>query len=200
MFGWKKWGILALVVGASMLTAMKFSAGSPSPTPVSSARYTADGKLMLPQGYRSWAFIGSTVTPNGLNNGKAGFPEFHNVYIEKVNLDAYRKTGVFPEGTVIVKELALVRKATHPDGSADEASGRGFFEGELNGLDVTVKDSKKYSKTNNWGFFNFGHHALPYAESGKEASSAECAGCHQAGAAKTDMTWVQFYPNLRTKN
>ena len=143
--------------------------------------------------------MGAMVTPNGLNNGKAGFPEFHNVYTEEANLVAYQKNGVFPEGTVIVKELTLVRNAKYPDGSTDEASGRGFFEGELNGLDVTVKDSKRFSATNGWGFFNFGHHAQPYAAASKEASRDECAGCHMAGAAKTDMTWVQFYPNLRAK-
>lgn len=162
--------------------------------------YTADGQLVQPTGYHDWVFIGSMVTPNGLNGGKAGFPEFHNVYVEAANLAGYRKTGSFPEGTVIVKELTLVRKATHPDGSADEASGRGFFEGEFSGMDVTVKDSKRFGKTNNWGFFNFGHHAQPYAATSKEASKAECAGCHIAGAAKTDMTWVQFYPVLRAKN
>ncbi len=125
-------------------------------------QYTTDGKLKLPTGYRKWVFIGAPLTPNGLNNGKAGFPEFHNVYVEDQNLTAYQKNGTFPEGTVIVKELLLLRKGNHPDGSADTASGRGFGEGEFNGMDVTVKDSKRYAATGNWGFFNFGHHALPY--------------------------------------
>ena len=85
---------------------------------------------MLPTGYRRWVFIGAPLTPNGLNNGKAGFPEFHNVYIQDKNLTAYQKNGSFPEGIVIVKELVLLRKVTYPDGSADSASGRGFGEGE----------------------------------------------------------------------
>lgn len=161
--------------------------------------YTSDGQLMIPKNFRSWVFIGAPLTPNGLNNGKAGFPEFHNVYVEKENLEAYWKTGKFPEQTVIVKELTLVRNPTNSDGSTSEASGRGFFEGEFNGLDVTVKDSSRFTKTSGWGFFNFGHHALPYASTAKEASKQECAGCHIAGAAKTDLTWVQFYPVLRVK-
>lgn len=163
-------------------------------------RYTADGKLMLPTGYRKWVFIGAPVTPNGLNNGKAGFPEFHNVYIEDKNLTAYQKMGAFPEGTVIVKELVLARKGNYPDGSADTASGRGFGQGEFNGMDVTVKDSKRFAATNGWGFFNFGHHAWPYEQTAKAASKEECAGCHIAGAGKTDLTWVEFYPVLRGSN
>lgn len=162
--------------------------------------YTAAGNLVLPKNYRAWVFIGAPLTPNGLNGGKAGFPEFHNVYIEKENIEAYWKTGKFPEQTVIVKELALVRNPTSTDGSATEASGRGYFEGAFNGVDVMVKDSTRYAKTGGWGFFNFGHHALPYAASAKEATRKECAGCHIAGAGKTDLTWIQFYPVLNAKS
>lgn len=163
----------------------------------STAVFDSNGRLQLPTGYRRWVFVGAPLTPNGLNNGKAGFPEYHHVYVEEKNLDVYLKTGSFPEGTVIVKELTRVLDPTFPDGSRAEPSGRGYFNGEFNGMDVTVKDSKRFANTNGWGFFNFGHHPLPYAESAKEASAAECAGCHAAFVAKTDMTWVQFYPMLR---
>jgi hypothetical protein len=90
--------------------------------------WTPDGKMKLPTGYREWVFIGSPLTPNALNNGKAAFPEFHNVYVERSNFDAYMKTGTFPEGTVLVKELVLLQKPTFPDGSQTEPSGRGFFD------------------------------------------------------------------------
>lgn len=165
----------------------------------SSAMFEPDGKLKLPAGFRRWVFVGAPLTPDGLNNGKAGFPEYHHVYIEAKNVDAYLKTGSFPEGTVIVKELTRVLSPTFPDGSRTEPSGRGFFNGAYNGIDATVKDSKRFSKTNGWGFFTFGHHPLPYDKSAAEASVAQCAGCHTANVAKTDMTWVQFYPLLRDK-
>jgi hypothetical protein len=51
------------------------------------------GKLKLPTGFRNWVFIGGPLTPNGLNGGQANFPEFHNVYVEARNLEAYKKTG-----------------------------------------------------------------------------------------------------------
>ena len=158
-----------------------------------------DGKATVPKGFRSWVFIGSPLTPNGLNNGEANFPEFHHVYIEQKNIDAYLMTGSFPEGTVIVKELTRVLSPTFPDGSRTEPSGRGFFNGELNGIDMAVKDSKRFAKTNGWGYFTFGHHPRPYDETSDERPVAECAGCHIANVAKTDMTWIQFYPLLRDK-
>ena len=165
----------------------------------SAAVFTADSKMQLPTGYRRWVFVGAPLTPNGLNNGMANFPEYHHVYVEAQNVDAYLKTGTFPEGTVFVKELTRVLNPTFPDGSRTEPSGRGYFNGEFNGIDVTVKDSKRFSKTNGWGFFTFGHHPQPYDQTAAEKTVTECAGCHIANVAKTDMTWVQFYPLLRGK-
>ena len=109
----------------------------------------------------------------------------------------YLKTGSFPEGTVFIKELTRVLNPTFPDGSRTEPSGRGYFNGELNGIDATVKDSKRFAKTNGWGFFTFGHHPIPYAQTASESPISECAWCHIANVSKTDMTWVQFYPILR---
>jgi hypothetical protein len=165
----------------------------------SSVQYDSDGKLKLPTGFRKWVFLGSPLTPNGLNNGKAAFPEFHNVYVEKKNVDAYMKTGTFPEGTIIIKELTRVLNPTFPDGSRKEPSGRGYFNGEFNGIDASVKDSKRFAKTNGWGYFTFGHHPMPYETTAAEASATQCAGCHTTYVAKTDMTWIQFYPLLRDK-
>ena len=72
-------------------------------TASSTAVFDSNGRLQLPTGYRRWVFVGAPLTPNGLNDGKAGFPEYHHVYVEEKNLDVYLKTGSFPEGTVIVK-------------------------------------------------------------------------------------------------
>ena len=168
-------------------------------TEQSSAVFDPDGKVELPTGFRAWVFVGAPLTPNGLNNGKANFPEYHHVYIERKNVDAYLKTGEFPEGTVIIKELTRVLDPTFPDGSTKEPSGRGYFNGAYNGIDMTVKDSKRFAKTNNWGFFTFGHHSMPYDKTAAEKPVSECAGCHIANVAATDMTWIQFYPLLRDK-
>ena len=192
--------VLGLTASALYLLVTKPVAAAQSEQ--SSAVFDSDGKLKLPdpQTFRRWVFVGAPLTPNGLNNGKANFPEYHHVYIEQKNVEAYLKTGEFPEGTVIVKELTRVLKPTFPDGSRAEPSGRGYFNGEYNGIDITVKDSKRFAKTNGWGFFTFGHHPLPYAQSAEEAPASECASCHQTYVAKTDMTWVQFYPLLRDRD
>src|SRR3954467_2413150 len=71
--------------------------------------YTASGDLILPKGYREWIYVGSPLTPNALNGGHAAFPEYHNVYIEPGSYAIYKKTGVFPEGTMFYKELQLTQ-------------------------------------------------------------------------------------------
>src|SRR5215831_9515334 len=108
--------------------------------------YTPSGELVLPKGYRDWVYVGSPLTPNALNDGHANFPEFHNVYIEPGSFEIYKKTNVFPEGTIMFKELQLTKKpGENPDGSRTEPSGRGYFPGAFNGADVTVKDSKRFA-------------------------------------------------------
>jgi len=156
--------------------------------------YTPDGDLILPKNFHEWVFVGSPLTPNALNGGMAGFPEFHNVYIEPGSYEIYKKTYTFPEGTILFKELQLTLPGENPDGSRTEPSGRGYFPGPFNGADVTVKDSKRYADTGGWGYYNFNHHE-PKAPTAKLKPKAECAFCHIAGAKKDDV-WTQFYPLL----
>jgi hypothetical protein len=157
--------------------------------------YTASGDLVLPKNFHEWIYVGSPLTPNALNGGQAGFPEYHNVYIEPCTYAKYKQTNVFPEGTIFFKELQLtLGPAENPDGSQSEPSGRGYFPGKWNGADVTVKDSKRYAATGGWGYYNFNHHE-PKAPTAKLKPQTECAFCHQASA-KKDEVWTQFYPLL----
>lgn len=188
-----KWTTLIGALLAVAVVGLSQSSGHSGPV------FTKDGELALPTGFREWLFIGGPITPNGLNGGNAPFPEFHDVYIQRDNLRYYQTHGNFPDGTVIVKELVLAQAGKYPDGSIDSASGRGYFPGEIHGLDVMVKDSKRFSSTHDWGFFTFTHQAPPYPPTAKPMPAAECASCHIAGVAKTDMVWVQFYPLLRAK-
>ena len=155
--------------------------------------YTASGDLILPKNniWRDWVFVGAPLTPNALNGGKAGFPEYHNVYIEPGSYEIFKKTSEFPEGTIMFKELQLTLPGDNPDGSRTEPSGRGYFPGDFNGADVTVKDTKRYAATGGWGFYNFNHHE-PKAPTATLKPREECAYCHIANA-KKDAVWTQFY-------
>ena len=203
--------VVGVVVVTAVLTVLTANPVAAAQTKQSPVEFDSNGNMKLPTGFRSWVFVGAPLTPEGLNNGKynchadgtnctkSNFPEYHHVYIEKKNVDVYLKTGDFPEGTVIVKELTRVLDPVFPDGSRKEPSGRGYFNGAYNGIDLSIKDSKRFAKTNGWGYFTFGHHPLPYDPTSEERPVTECAGCHIANVAKTDMTWIQFYPQLRDR-
>jgi hypothetical protein len=148
----------------------------------------------LPPDWRHWVYVGSPLTPNALNGGKANFPEFHNVYIEPGSFAIYQKTGEFPEGTIFLKELQLTLPGDSPNDSLTEPSGVGYFPGPFNGADVTVKDSTRYKDTGGWGYYNF-HHYEPKALTASVRPKDECAFCHTASAKKDDV-WTQFYPWL----
>jgi hypothetical protein len=167
---------------------------------VNKAQFTNDGDVIMPKNWRQWVYIGTPLTPNALNGGTAAFPEFHNVYMEPSAFAHYQATGKFADGTQIAKELVLIRKpdgGNLEDGSANEVSGRGFFQGEFQGLELAYKDTKRFGKEpGGWVYFTFGHHAPPYAESATAFPTDSCNACHM-GAAAEDFVFSQFYPVLR---
>lgn len=154
------------------------------------AKFTAKGELEMPKNYRHWVFVGAPVTPNDMNDGKAAFPEFHHVYIDPASFALYQKTGKFPDGTVLVKELATV-------GGKLAVSGNGYFPGEFIGVAAAVKDARRFAKEpGHWGYFSFvgdDGKALPAAA---PQATAACNECHQQNAAE-DWVFSQFYPVLR---
>lgn len=169
------------------------SAGAQSPSMPENEKpkYTSNGELIpfSPDVYREWIWVGEPLTPNDLNNGEANFPEFHDVYINPSAWREWKKSGTFPEGTVMVKELTSV-------GSKDAPSGNGYFQGEFTGLETAIKDTKRFpAEAKGWGYFSFGH-KYPLAKQAALRPQAICADCHVANAA-SDMVFTQYYPVLR---
>jgi len=179
--------LFLIVAGVALLTTTPAEAagkggGAPS--------FDGQGQLIMPVNYRQWVFVGAPVTPNELNNGKAAFPEFHNVYINPAAFAAYRKTGRFPDGTVLVKELASV-------GAKSAASGNGYFPGDFIGVAAAVKDGKRFAKEpGHWGYFSFMGDDGKALSKAKALPTASCNACHQQNAAE-DWVFTQYYPVLR---
>lgn len=137
----------AVLVGVCAVSVAKHNPESNYPHVTIGPSFTTNQSLLLPRDFRKWMFLGSPLTPHGLNDGHASFPEFHNVYVEPAAYDYYTENGEWPEGTVIVKELQLTQPGSFDDGSRTEASGRGYFPGRPNGMDVSVKDSSRFKDT-----------------------------------------------------
>jgi hypothetical protein len=153
------------------------------------AKFDDQGALLLPEGYRSWMYVGTTVTPNEMNDGKAAFPEFHNTYMDPHSFQIYSKTGEFPDGTILVKETLRV-------GSKQASSGNGYFMGDFVGLFAEVKDSKRFShEPESWAFFTFRENPdKPLMKKVKAHPTAACSNCHRLGA--KERVFSQYYPIL----
>ena len=163
-------------------------------------QWDAEGALLQPKEFRAlWVYLGSPLTPNAMNDGAAGFPEYHNVYVEPSAFAHFSDTGEWPEGTQIVKELTTIYQNDNDasTGASSEVSGVGYQQGEFNGLELTVKDTTRFAdQPGGWAYFSFGHHAPPYAETAAAFPAEACNACHEANAG-TDFVFTQFYPVLR---
>jgi len=148
------------------------------------------GELQRPTGYREWIYVGTPVTPNDMNNGKAAFPEHHNVYIDPKSWGHWKQTGKFRDGTILIKELVSV-------GSKAAVSGAGYFQGEFIGLEATIKSKKHFPKEpGNWAYFSFsGPDHKTLSATAKAFPSESCNSCH-ANAAADDFVFTQYYPVL----
>lgn len=165
---------------------------------VKGASFNSDGSVNQPENWRRWVFVGAPLTPNVLNAGNAPFPEYHNVYVEPSAYDVYEATGEWPEGTQIAKELTSIYQNNNDDiGASMEVSGRGFQQGEFQGLELTVKDSTRFKDMpGGWAYFSFGHKPQPYEKTAMAFPAASCNACH-AASAQDDFVFTQFYPVLR---
>lgn len=151
--------------------------------------FTGAGELIRPRGWRKWVYVGTPLTPHDMNDNKAAFPEFHNVYVDPESFATFERTGEWRNGTQLVKELVLV-------GSKSAVSGNGYFMGEFAGLEVAIKDSVRFKdEPGHWAYFSFGHQA-DYEKTAKAFPAASCNACH-ATSADTDFVFTQYYPVLR---
>jgi hypothetical protein len=146
-------------------------------------RYTPDGALIRPDGIESWILVGASL---GLGYGEAaGTPPgmFHRVYLEPSAYGRYRRTGRFPDGTMLALAVYLPAARVPP-------ASRGWVEGESVGLEMAVKDAAR----GGWAYFGF-EQDRPGATA-RAFPSEGCRQCHAAHAAR-DNVFVQFYPTLR---
>jgi hypothetical protein len=172
---------LTLLGAGLALAAEKSSAPTPSQVHLD---YLPDGRAVPPKNYRDWPFLTSGLNMNYSDPGTpADHSMFDNVFVDPQSMLAFKATGKWPEGAVLVKEgrMGLTK------GSINKA---GQFQAEsVMMLEVHVKDQARFA--GGWAFFAFGSEE-PVAQI---PTAAGCYSCHQTHAA-VDTTFVQFYPTL----
>ena len=120
--------------------------------------------------------------------------EMHMTYASPGTAEIYRKTGKFPDGTVLVKEVFGTDHAQMTTGDVHWASGTKVWF-------VMIKDEKgRYPSNPLWGD-GWGWALFKSDAADKQAATdyrKDCLGCH-IPARSRDWVYVQGYPVLSAK-
>jgi hypothetical protein len=178
-------GILA-VVAAALSAQMHTSATRNN----AEAAVDASGNLHVPQDYRTtYQFLGSWAVAA---DQAQGAKQLHVVYASPGTVAAYRTSGSFPDGTVLVKEVYMAATGQMTTGTVSHAD-------TLKGWFVMMKDDRGRHPGNKlWGD-GWGWSWFDAANSSKTTSTdykTDCQGCHVPAQA-SDWIYVGGYPSLR---
>ena len=136
----------------------------------------------------SFSHLGSWYVPKG---GASGF---HDVYTQEDTIAHYRKTGKFPDGAVIVKELRAATSGTYTTGE-----NVGYANDQLKQWFVMVKDSQaRFPGNDQWGD-GWGWALFKPDNPGKNSTTdykSDCLGCH-VPAKSNDWIYTEAYPVLK---
>lgn len=150
------------------------------------------GNISIPTGYRSqWAHLGTWAVREG-----TGELSYHEVYTQPGSVQAYRETGVFPDGAVLVKEL---RKTA----SAPLNTGHATWSTELTGWFIMIKDTQGRFQGHRlwgdgWGWALFQVTPEDPQHLVTQNYRTDCIPCH-IPARQTDWVYIQGYSDL-TRN
>lgn len=187
-------GLAAYALNAADPAAEKKT--SAAPKSMALPEYDKDGKLLRPVGYEKWVVVGTSIGL-GYSDGDRKDPNnpgtFHNVYLQPEAFDHFVATGEFPEQTVFI----VTNLKSEPAKTKGPVSRLGFVAAPTSGLEIAIKDSKKYPE--GWAYFMFHDKAGEAKSKTRTAESAferkDCFDCHAEHGA-TDNVFTQFYSVL----
>jgi hypothetical protein len=180
-------GVAAAIAIAALGPMQAISISSASQT---QAGVDAEGNLRVPPDYRTtYEALGSWAI--AADEGR-GAKQLHVVLASPGSIEAYRKDGRFPDGTVLVKEVFKTATKEMTTGTVSHAD-------ELKGWFVMVKDSAgRYPGNALWGD-GWGWSWFDAANPTKTTSTdyrLNCKSCHVPAQA-TDWIYVDGYPALK---
>jgi hypothetical protein len=180
--------LAAILAGLAVFAIEKgpHAAAARSANPRYGPEFTADGKLVRPEGYRKWVFLSSGY---GMSYSEKASDDsdhlmFTNVFVPPADYEYFLEHGSWPEKTMFVLEMY----GSQSKGSINQ---RGHFQTEFMGLDVEVKDGTRFR--DKWAYYGF--------DTTQKSSAAiapgknDCWKCHDQNAA-VEHSFVQFYPAL----
>lgn len=165
------------------------SADTGKPIAVIDPATDASGVMHVPTGYReSYQALGTWAV--AADKGQ-GAKQLHIVYASPGSVAARQKTGTFPDGAVLVKEVFDATTAPMTTGTVSHAS-------KLVGWFIMTRDSKNSHPGNKlwgegWGWAWFD--ADRPTKTTSTDYKTDCVACHEP-ARKSGMIYEEGYPSL----
>jgi len=175
--------VVATIVGLTLSPVMADDGFSP--------HVDDEGNIHFPEGFRtSMVHLGSWFVPEGDASG------FHDVYTEKETVEAFRKTGKFPDGATLVKELRSSNAGTYTTGPSVSYATDGLKQ-----WFVMIKDAKgRFADNPLWGD-GWGWALYKPDDKAKNVATnykIDCLGCHVPAKAN-DWVYTEAYPTLSSE-
>ena len=141
---------------------------------------------------KDWVALGTWAV--AAEEGSMGSQGFHIVYTQPETVAAFRESGQFPDGAVLIKELFTTATEDMTTGTVNRAD-------KTAGWFVMIKDRKnRYPDNKLWGN-GWGWAYFDAADRRKTQTTdyvADCQGCHLP-AQESDWIYLQGYPVLQGK-
>ncbi|HEY4318859.1 MAG TPA: cytochrome P460 family protein [Herbaspirillum sp.] len=158
--------------------------------PKTAAAVDNQGNMRVPADYRTtYQMLGTWAVADDKGPGSK---QMHVVYASPGTIAAYRKTGHFPDGTVLVKEVFKAATKPMTTGTVSSAD-------TLAGWFVMVKDDVgRFPKNKLWGD-GWGWSWFDATDSKKTTSTdfkKDCQSCHVPAQA-SDWIYTDGYPILK---
>jgi hypothetical protein len=199
--------LIALLFSVAWSAANPRAASSFGTQQTSRASFTQEGSVNRPANYRQWVHVGTRIKVGGLNildGSKLTTPQVLNAYVEPSAFAEYKKTGQWPDGTQIVKEISAIKVGKDCDSATYLCTtplGSGIFEEKYTGIGMMVKDGKRFpSVLGNWGYFAFFRRGWTYESTATLRSQDQCASCHVKLASDTDYIISRAHLALQDDN
>jgi Cytochrome P460 len=147
-------------------------------------RYDTNRNLVLPDDYRRWVLVGSSLGLSYSEVGQGGHQMFNTTLMEPSAYQHFIERGALREGTMFV----LIGQGI---GTNATPARQGQFATDVHMLELAVKDSKRVPER--WAYYGFGGPMMGgYRSTAAPQPQASCFTCHKEHAAR-DNVFVQFY-------
>jgi hypothetical protein len=149
-----------------------------------------DGNISRPTDYKQkWAHLGSWAVAKKKDSSVI---EMHDVYTPHETIVAFNKTGEFPDGTVLVKEV-------HKSKNARLTTGHAAWSSDMKVWFVMIKDKKgRFKDNDHWGE-GWGWALFEAKDPTKNVSvdyESSCISCHTP-VEESDWVYRYGYPDLK---